>query len=320
MGSSCRSHHIDRPERDAEQRPRGGKKEEHTHHTHRERERAGEGDSGECRHGRRLVPPYCTYLLSQCGCLQNRMREEGYVPQWRVRVVGDLSPSPQSSPLQAERASRAAEQRADREEQSTTSPGLAALASATCTGLTPAALWDEDTVAPPVQDEPCTGGKAQLRTVHCVADGPAIRHSKVQVQVPNLLSLSQCTLPSLSCVGACAHWYRYLIAHRPLHACDCNLYLSQVLRYPAPTLVCPRPWATLPCFSSYCPCPRARAEQNTQVAHTHTTPTQILSLLLLQHSRTLRVSALLPFATAPDGQSVKEKQQSLDPDTIYRRD
>lgn len=55
-------------------------------------------------------------------------------------------------------------------------------------GPDPCALGRE-TVAPPVQDEPCTGGDGLLglwvRTVHCVADGPEIRHSKVQsVWVP----------------------------------------------------------------------------------------------------------------------------------------
>lgn len=65
-------------------------------------------------------------------------------------------------------------------------------------------------------------------------------------------------------------------------------------------------WSTLPTGTG--------REENTQVAHTHTTPTQILSLLLLQHSRTLRVSALLPFATAaasaaPDRQTDRNNKK-----------
>lgn len=88
-----------------------------------------------------------------------------------------------------------------------------------------------------------------------------------------------------------------------------------------------RPWPARPCTdcsSGGLPAHgHGQREENTQVAHTHTTPTQILSLLLLQHSRTLRVSALLPFATAaavaaPDRRTDKTTRHRLRHDPSSR--
>lgn len=164
---------------------------------------------------------------------------------------------------------------------------------------------------------PAQGAMAVVRTVHCVADGPEIRHSKVQsAQVPMYPNL----VPSL-CVRACVcvrRGSRYLIGLIRTVNINRTFYLT---RYNGPSLSDPGPPTHVRTVALvvYLPTGTGR-EENTQVAHTHTTPTQILSLLLLQHSRTLRVSALLPFATTLLQTDRRTGQQNIDDDTIYRRD
>lgn len=179
---------------------------------------------------------------------------------------------------------------------------------------------------------------AGWRTVHCVADGPEIRHSQGPVLsrspcTPILrLRLLFCFLPSpvpvhvsmCACGVVAVTWS--LLAEATHLSCSC--YLERYLGTPDPSLS--RTLGPAHLFLAHpCPClPTGTGSkvgrENTQVAHarTHTTPTRILSLLLLQHSRTLRVSALLPFCNCNcfrtrRGQTDKKNKQQ---DTRIRYD
>lgn len=180
-----------------------------------------------------------------------------------------------------------------------------------CTGPYPCALDMDRTVAPPVQDGPCTGGEARvryvvvrLRTVHCVADGPAIRHSKVQgpeqvIKVSPRFPICSALVPNLLCACLRRGTATVLSPH-PLRVWPGPLYLP---RYPDPSIH--------PTLAATCGHGQRKTPQ--VVAHYNNHPLIILSLLLLQHSRPLRVSACSLL------QLLLLLLHQTDPTTKYRR-